>query len=210
MASIRAQTRLHYSTGLPQDVATNVTHWITPTPLTSDYLDEIGARLIAAYHLFDSFISTAVSRAADACEVVLYDLADPEPRIPVETYTFTLAAATGTDMPAEVAMVVSYHAAFVSGTPNARKRGRFYLGPISCAPGTGLGRPPTALINACVDMAELLWTPIDEPTVVWAQRSETTGVMSPVATGWVDNAWDTQRRRGNIPTARTSLGSPPA
>lgn len=210
MASIRAQTRLHYSTGLPQDVATNVTHWITPTPLLEAHLDEIGARLIAAYHIFDDFISSAVSRVANTSEVVLYDLADVEPRVPIATYTFTLAAPTGIDLPAEVALVVSYHAAFVSGTPNARRRGRFYLGPISVAAGTGLGRPPTALINAAVDMAEALWTPIAEASVVWAQRSETSGELHPVATGWVDNAWDTQRRRGNTPSSRVSLGSPPA
>jgi hypothetical protein len=38
--------------------------------------------------------------------------------------------------------------------------------------------------------------------VEWVVRSDTTGATAPVTDGWVDNAFDTQRRRGNRATQR--------
>lgn len=210
MASIKAVTTLPYTTNVPEDIATNVSYWITPEPLLPAHLNEIGARLIAAYQGFDGYIGGLVSRSPNVCTVTLYNLGDPAPRLPIESYPFTLDNPTtgSTALPPEVAVVMSYRAAYVSGIPNARRRGRMFLGPINDA-GTALTRPTVALTNAVVDFGETLFTPVTEEDVVWAQRSETTGAMSPVETGWVDNEWDTQRRRGRTANQRYPFFAPP-
>lgn len=211
MATIRATANLPYTTNIPEDVVTNTLYFSTANTTDPDVHDEIGARVIAAYHILDANLSGLISRAANICSVILYDMSDPEPRAPIATYPFTLAAATtgNTELPAEVALCLSYHGAFESGVPNARRRGRIYLGPFS-AGSIVLTRPPDALIDACVDFGEALWTPIGATDVQWVQRSETLGVTSQVVGGWVDNEWDTQRRRGRRATSRDLLGAPPA
>ena len=60
-----------------------------------------------------------------------YDLSDPLPR---QFYTLPLDVTVVTDttnIPPEVAIVLSFQALAVSGEPQARKRGRIYLGGIS-------------------------------------------------------------------------------
>jgi hypothetical protein len=39
----------------------------------------------------------------------------------------------------------------------------------------------------------------------WVVYSPTDDAYHEVANGWVDNAWDTQRRRGYKPTSRTTF-----
>lgn len=211
MPTIHATATLPYTTNIPEDVVTNTLYFSTLNSTDPDNLNEIGARVIAAYHIIDTNLHNVLSRAANACRVDLYDLSDPEPRAPIADYTFTLdnAASGVTNLPLEVALCLSYHAAFVSGVPNARRRGRIYLGPFSTG-ASELTRPPDALIDLCVDFGEALWTPIGASDIEWVQHSETTGLSLEVIGGWVDNEWDTQRRRGRRATSRDLLGSPPA
>lgn len=211
MPTIRATATLPYTTNIPEDVATNTVYFDCDNSTLPANWNEIAARVIAAYHVLDTNLSNLISRGTNICTVTLYDMSDPEPRAPLDIFPFTLAnAAAGvTDLPPEVALCASYHSAFVSGIPNPRRRGRVYLGPFSTG-STALTRPPDALRLLCVDWAETLWTPIGAADVTWVQRSETTGVTAPVVGGWVDNEWDTQRRRGRRSTARTLFGAPPA
>jgi hypothetical protein len=46
--------------------------------------------------------------------------------------------------------------------------------------------------------------------VTWMQVSTTFGIANPVTGGFVDNSFDTQRRRGSAPTARDTWGAPAA
>jgi hypothetical protein len=214
MALIRAQVRLPYFTNLPEDVATNTMYFITAgVPATEGELDDIAARIGSFYAAFDENIAAIVSRSVDAVEIRMYDMADPEPRVPVRTDNFQLAAPAGaTNLPLEVSCVISFHAAFESGVPNARRRGRFYIGPLTSASAnfgsaTVMPAPHADLITKLVAGAVLLGTDVTE-VVTWAQYSPTLGIASPVQGGWVDNEFDTQRRRQARSSARTTFLTP--
>jgi hypothetical protein len=211
MPIIRAQVRLPYFTGLPEDIVTNTWHFETgELGPSAGELDECVARLEAAYDLVDQLMAATLSRVADACEIRIYNLADPEPREPVRTSTFTLDTPESiTNLPLECAIVLSYHAEFVSGVPNARRRGRAYIGPFAL-PALTVGNasvfPFTQTIaqTAVRDMATALDTEIGWP-LQWVQYSPTTGLANPVVAGWVDNEFDTQRRRQARATGRLTF-----
>lgn len=89
----------------------------------------------------------------------------------------------------------------------ARHRGRIFIGPLCYGPGmfttdgTADLRPSAAvrdvLAAACNDLAE-------NTTISWSLWSRTLGLTFAVQSGWVDDAFDTQRRRGAQPTTRTN------
>lgn len=107
-------------------------------------------------------------------------------------YAFDPAGGAG---PAEVALCLSYYA----GANQPRTRGRIYLGPF--ASGVMDERPPAVLRNAVLAFASDI-SGAGGVDALWQQVSKTTGARSDVTNWWVDNAWDTQRRRGAAPTGR--------
>lgn len=217
MAIIRAVARLPYFTGIPEDVTTNTFHYATgaaPTIAEIDAIQEgvrdfyIGAVTGASV---GAYYAAYVSRAANACQVETYNLDDPEPRQPLDSLAFTLTAATGTsNLPAEAAVCLSYRAAYVSGSPNARRRGRAYIGPLSGAAMTAgsasaFPTPITGLVTSLLEAAQdyLAGVP-DLAGASFGVYSPTDGAIRVGIEAWVDNAWDTQRRRGNAPSSRTT------
>lgn len=133
-----------------------------------------------------------------------YNLSEPKPRAPHSTATRSLAnLGTGECLPNEVSLVMSYRAEYESGVRAARRRGRIYLPPMIEAANT-LGRPSGSILNLVGRAArDLLAASNASASWEWVQYSETTGESHEVVAGWVDNAWDTQRRRGVDPTTRT-------
>ena len=127
-----------------------------------------------------------------------YDLSDPLPRAPVYQSGFTVThLGNGNPLPSEVSLVVSIQAAPESGVPQARRRNRKYLGPFSVLGLEPPGRPTQPLILTVARAARDLLNAA-QASLSWGWRvySPTTGEdMEPVG-GWVDDAWDTQRRRG--------------
>jgi len=214
----RVVARLPYFTGVPEDVVTNTFHYgtvATPTPT------QIAAMIDGVQSFYDTaaptdtvgeWIAPWVSRVASACQVEVYDLSDTPPRVPIGSGTFTLPAVSGTGtLPAETAMCLSFRAAYVSGEPNARRRGRVYIGPLSSSalnPGSGTSFPVptnsfiTNLLNAASDSLNNI--PGAEGCV-WGVYSPTDNINRKIIEAWVDNAVDTQRRRGNAPTSRTTI-----
>lgn len=142
----------------------------------------------------------------DQYTIRAYNMDLPEPRPPVYEYTGTLPSlSSGDALPTEVALVMSYHAAPVSGVPAARRRGRVYLGPFSESVNTD-GRPVTGLINTIVRAGrDLIQASNAATSWTWVQHSPTAGTSSLVTGGWCDNAWDTQRRRGQDTTSRSTF-----
>jgi hypothetical protein len=124
---------------------------------------------------------------------------------------FTLGAAVdGTRLPGEVAVVLSFHSLLtdvpeeVGATrPGARHRGRIYFGPLNTASldaSTATVEPAT---NAALRGAALSFMALT--TAPWSQWSRADAVMRTITGGYVDNAFDTQRRRGIAATARTTF-----
>lgn len=108
-------------------------------------------------------------------------------------------------LPSEVALVLSFQGERVPGIEQNRRRGRIYLGPLQIGMNTS-GRPTSTRITTIVNAAKALGDGIASDTggnwVVW---SGTSGVSTEVKNGWVDNAFDTQRRRGVDATSRSEF-----
>lgn len=121
------------------------------------------------------------------------------------------AGSTGTNLPAEVAVCLSFAAEFGADVefapgsrPRGRDRGRIYIGPLNvgaiAAASPGRVVPDGTLQIALIESAKMLKaTPIPGSWAVWSRRSAR---VLPVDNFWVDDAMDTQRRRGERPLAR--------
>lgn len=133
-----------------------------------------------------------------------YDLSDPEPRAPVYEWESALAGiSTQPQLPDEVALVFSYHSALASGVPAGRRRGRIYLGGLRT--GAADGARPSAAIRAVMAASgrDLIQASNASVSWQWQQYSRTTSTGNVVVGGWIDDAWDTQRRRGRDASTRT-------
>ena len=141
--------------------------------------------------------------------IKVYDLSQPIPRTPVHTTTFAISATRAQGLPSEVALVLSYRAPLVSGSLPARRRGRVYIGPfgtnaLAAASINGDSRPILNLMQNIVNAAARLMQ-ANTADIYWSTYSPTDASALEVTSVHVDNAWDTQRRRGADPTARISL-----
>lgn len=210
MPIVRAMTVFQGASGLPEDRFVNTWHFDSAVSLdaTADLLlTRLGGfwntpRAGAANGLA-GFTSEYVNRAA---QLKCYSLDDPEPRVPEER-DFTLNAVdTSTNsynLPEECAVVMSLHAA---PPITGRRRGRLYLGPLhsNAVSDATTGSPVrvSAVFQAVIAAAaeEVMDGNVEGPA--WVIWSPTNGTGSTVAGGFIDNALDTQRRRGPDPTSR--------
>lgn len=195
----------------------------------NDFYNGIHAPGVAA---LSNYMSDALSRVADACTIKFYSTPISGISFPIfwgspdQTRSFTLGAGAGgqTSMPGEVALVMTYHGDLtdvpetqtdpgppvVVTRPAARRRGRVFLGPFGTSAltesvGDLEGVPAAILTNAAAGAGDFLLSENDLPELQWVVLSQTAEEFFPVVGGWCDNAWDTQRRRGEQATARTTF-----
>lgn len=202
MANYRHIVRLPYTSGVAEDASVNVWHSISDDDVEAAGFADL---LVTFYQAIDTHFSALLSVAANACTVTTYDLADPTPRVPIDVQSFTIV--TGAlQLPPEVALCLSFQGIRISGLPQARRRGRVYLGPLADnAQDTG-GRPTGTVISAVVAAADaLLGGSVQGTSGIWAVYSPTNDQTVPVNNGWVDNEFDTIRDRGRRATARTTF-----
>lgn len=217
MAHIRADVVIPYRTKLPRDVAVNTFHFQTigswdegDTTTTANALIDLYQQTIGG-NTVSAFLSSCVDRTAGA-SIKFYNLDDPKPRHPFDTKPMGIAAAAWTgSLPLEVALCGSYQAGPMPGQAQARRRGRIFFGPFN--PGalaspdatTGFPLPSPALIgriSAGLQQLSSVLNPL--ASVTWSVHSRVANGWYGVENGWVDNDFDTQRRRGPRATARTT------
>lgn len=126
-----------------------------------------------------------------------YNMSDAEPRQPREVKVASHTAAGTISGPREVALCLSYFAD--RNVP--RRRGRMYLGPWT--PSQMQERPPTDVITMLATLAAGI-SGLGGVNVQWVQYSPTSGEFHTVTNWFVDNEWDTQRRRGLRAVSRQS------
>nr|CRY97362.1 hypothetical protein [uncultured prokaryote] len=166
------------------------------------------ADLMAAFQTFYGTVKTAcfpVTVAQNAHEFKLYIAGGPRPNYPLYENVFNLTGpGSGDTLPSEVALCLSFAGVRIPGLPQARRRGRVYLGPLK-ATNNVLGRPSSSVITAILAAAQTLKDDIDDiPSAgSWAVWSPTSGTAVSLTDAWMDNAWDTQRSRGLIRTLKT-------
>jgi hypothetical protein len=189
-----------------------------------DTYDEIASHIHSFYELTDGLVLTPMSRyignAINRSVIPVIRIYDVTAHLggtpagsPVAMRDFGTAltpAASATDLPSEAAVAVSFQADYLgdvefgpSTRPRARDRARIYLGPLNltaAATTLGICRPDTDLRTNLAESAARLARggPLAQ-LVVWSRKGGTTKQVKNV---WVDDAFDTQRRRGQAPTGK--------
>lgn len=201
-----------YFTGLPEDVVTNVWsfQYVTLTPSNADWL-ALRARLITFYgvvYATGNFTSAPWLRPT-LTNFKGYDLNDAIPRAPRFNTTTTIATTITTPCSAtpETAVCLSFQGVLISGQPQARRRGRIYLGglgvPVSGGASSTFPLVPLTPTTNVLAAATAFKAGCTADGWTWSVYSRVNDAMVTVDNGWIDNAADTQRRRGQQQTLRT-------
>jgi hypothetical protein len=225
MTAILSQIVLEHRSGLPEDRVVNNLAWAvgsTGLPSSTD-LENLTVDISNFYNVVPSghnalagFIAPCISRTAFASKIKWYDLTGhldgSAHGSPFATTEFTLSdAVSGAQgLPSEVAVCMSFRAGYGSDPefagstrPRARDRGRIFLGPLTksvCEEVTNSRvRVSQSFRETVIDRAEAL---IASTTGAWSVWSRAAGTLDPVVAAWVDDAFDTQRRRGEAPQGR--------
>jgi hypothetical protein len=201
----QAQTTIVTTSGIAADNAINTTYWVAAD--TSN-LDDVASALDASYTVMRPYFASFVPQNGHSTK--FYDLEDPIPRAPVAEFSWGLdTSPTGSALPTEVALCVSFQGDPLSGQPQARRRGRNYLPFLGGSVIDGVGRPSTAVINAAVawgqGLLDFSQTGGNPTWVVNSTFGAPLEFTTTITNGWVDNEFDTQRRRGRAATARTTF-----
>lgn len=214
MPDLKALFQIPHDSGLPQDVTVNTWCFGNVNIATATDMDDITEALREFY---DDAVTThgALSALlsptlASPATLKFYDLASPEPRAPIRTEAVDLTnlPGSGSGLPAEVALCLSFQGVQISGEPQARRRGRLYIGPFRDNADTNsatTGAPGTELRELLTATAQRLLDTSNAATWYWAVHSPTNNDVVTINNGWVDNAWDTQRRRGIAATSRLTF-----
>lgn len=210
----KMQVTIPYFSGTAEDVITNdwAMQFSTLSPSGSDWIALRGALITfyntmygsSGYHMAPWLRPALTSWKG-------YDLNDPVPRAPRHSSVSAISGtvdATSTVTP-ETAICLSFQGDLLSGAPQSRRRGRVFLGGLgspfvagsaSAFPlidGTKTGAVTGAAGTLKTSLAALGWT--------WSVYSRVDDASVTVTNGWIDNAADTQRRRGQKATLRATF-----
>jgi hypothetical protein len=216
---LRAQHQFQGDSGLPKDQFVNTFYFSTSGAATETDYDNIQTLLGdfwtddpagADLPLLDHMSGIADGAGAS---LKIYDMGDAEPRSPVRVHPFYYGSTGGaglSNLPAEVAVCLSYSADPVSGIPVGSLRGRVYIGPLNtnCMTASSSVYPSqvkatfvTTLKDCGARLAFQASTLYDLTWGLWSAKLHS---FHKITLCWVDNEFDTQRRRGGRATARES------
>lgn len=209
------------SSGLPADTYINDFAFrliAGGTPTTGelddamDAVDEFYNTVTASTRYIGGMISAAVDRGATH-ELQAYSISAGGSPIYTRPWLGPDNPAVSTNLPSEVAAVLSFHGDLTgvleeSGAtrPRARRRGRIYIGPLTTGAVDGTADDP--LINplwvtTMNQAANVMGDAALADGWMWSVWSRAANELYEIVAGWVDNAPDTQRRRGATSTTRT-------
>lgn len=207
MSTARAQVILHTVDAFAANYVTN--SWAIETGTSTDPGTDFTPAFDAFYTELQGYFSPTIATAGH--QIKWYDLPGPgQPNYPFDETVFSLGAApSGTALPDELAICLSFQGVRTAGLPQARRRGRIYFGPLDQTAVTS-NRPSAGVIAALATAAINLQTAIQAAAtgadlVIWSVANQS---AVPVVDGWIDNAFDVQRRRGVEATSRTTWASP--
>lgn len=206
---VTSQAIFPFYTGIPRDVITNTFHFLWDEEVSDKetVATEINARLDTFYtYIYDVYSANYINFSNGRSEHFFQF--EPTPRVPVvRTLAVDVTESTST-IPTEVACVVSFHAAPVSGVDRRRLHNRIYLGglrdAITASSTTSFPVFSTAFLTRVTDAAEALLAG-NTGALDWVQHSTAGGspATRTIVGGWVDNSPDTQRRRSVNASVRT-------
>lgn len=233
MAVLRAVAQFEHITGLPRDRAVNTFHFNGPAdaPTLADIRDRV-IDFYTADQANGPKVGAFLSHVLQSFRVKVYDVT-VEPSGPplVESASVNLPARAGVaNLASEVAICLSFQGTPAGGLIQRRRRGRIYLGPLNDAAlanpgnaGAAVQRPSASVLTTLRNAGIKLATEVDD-TAEWVVYSRPfpgrVGAVKdngdpkpdlPARAGstvnidevWTDDAFDTQRRRGERATGRT-------
>lgn len=202
MPHYRFQQQIQTADNTPANYATNTLHF---------FADDVAA-LSGVVTAVSTFYNTFRTRMSTLCRqnghtYKIYDLADPEPRAPVLEGGWNFSAPpSNAPLPPETSLCLSFQSNKQSGVPQSRRRNRIFV-PFIAANAAGTdGRPLPATVTELAGCGDALLASSDAATTwQWVIFSTIVPISAapPVDNGWVDNEWDTQRRRGRTSVSRT-------
>lgn len=198
------------SSGLAEDQIVNVTHWYRAAGAPVTDFDNVRDMLKDFYTVAPTGnpIRTYMSGQLQlTAKVKAYDLSQPKPRAPVYESTYAISGfGGGSPLPNEVALCLSFEAKRESGELQARRRNRIYLGPFASGAMGTTGRPSPVVLTDVLNAAKRLKdAQAASATWDWMVYSPLNDEVLDIQHIWVDDAWDTQRRRGLSPSSRTQI-----
>lgn len=210
-----AQTTFPTTDGVAENYVSNTMHWSVDDdadlPFVVDAIQTLyNTPVGVAGKKIASYLAGSLSRQPNVVLTRLYDLSDPKPRAPHYAEFWTLAAndASASDLPTEVALCVSWKGNPTDLAKQDNARNRMYLGPF--IPDASGGRParPISPFYATVQLAfqRLFDNNATPAAFYWVAYSTKHDEAYDIASGWVDDAWDTQRRRGVQASFRALFG----
>lgn len=210
MVAVKAQVTLPYKSQVPTDVAVNVWSFEIEDDTEANY-EQVQAFLATFYGGLTSWLSPVLDPAF--CVTKIYLRSDPQPQVPRFQEQFNPGGTLASNpLPEECSVCLSFRGVPVSGVSPARRRGRIYLGPLGSntvlEDAGGRARVNgsfTVAIEDAVEAATAELTTAGNVHTVW---SSTTSSNVVVDSYWVDNAFDTQRRRGPLATSRQTWSTP--
>lgn len=193
---------------LPEDRYVNTFHFVQEAGgigrTREQFADLITSVLGTFYQSNEQWLSsTALGTAPRTCEVRVYDPDQAAPREP-DINTFVVSTAAH-GLPNEVSQVISFY----SERNIPRRRGRIYFGPLAVeaqelgAGAVGDRRPDPTFYTGLATAAAAIRDFADDEFVWCVKSVVAVDTYRPVTAGWVDNAFDTQRRRGLVASTRT-------
>jgi hypothetical protein len=228
----KTQCSLINDSAMDQDLAINTFyHQATNVGTDEEEAEDIETAVRNFYAAIDSMLSINV-QSTNGLRIKSYNHTDVPPRVPVRD-TLGDVTPGADFLPNECAIVLSFQQDPASGMNRRRQRGRVYIGPLSRASmedGVGDARISAGAMSAIADGAvahlqsfvgsasgsTFTWSvfsrsdalglavgeagPATEPTYSALQLADGYHAVESV---WVDNAYDTQRRRGLVATIRT-------
>lgn len=171
-----------------------------------------------ASHAVCYYLSSGLDHGSNKVRIDYYHIVVGDLGSPFHSDNFTLGSSGGSsNLPDEVAIATSFHADLTDISeelsdhtrPRARRRGRVYLGTLSDT-ARGLDANGHAVVSngARADIAlsskGLHDAAVAAGLVTWSIWSRAAVTVFPVQAGFVDNAFDTQRRRGIAASTRSS------
>lgn len=155
-----------------------------------------------------SFIGATQLRTA-GLRVELIATPGTIPNAPYYSALYSLEAANDGGLPLEVATCLSFFdAGYLTDANPGRHRGRVYIGPLTVDAmlegDSALPAAPTETwINLLQAAAANLATDLSGGGREWAIWSRADSTFRPIVGGWIDDEFDTQRRRGRSPVSRS-------
>lgn len=206
MTTIRAMVTLPMDTGAASDSVVNTWHFVTVTDAPST-LDGISNALSTFYSSLNSILSQNINHSA--VSIRFYSLEQAKPRPPIYTKNISITSPSpAVVLPPELAICLSFQATRQAGVNQARRRGRIFIGPLNIN-AQNAGNIDTTKVTLVKDAGLALLTASRSSVEwEWVTSSATfaaTPYTNPVDNGWVDNAFDIQRRRGWDASVRSTF-----